>query len=383
MNLDDRTLILSAYHAKSHEMWITSMKRMFSNCEVLSLEPRYFDWRVRGNPLSWFEDLQQLGQQHQKTHFQQLIVTSMCDLATLGGIHPWIGGLYKVVYFHENQFAYPSGTKAPSLEVKMVGLYNAMAGNQIVFNSQWNRDSFFDGVVELISQFPDAIPKVQGDRGLIHLLKSKSVIIPVPISSLSEYSAQLKPHTLENYRAGQLIKIAWNHRWEYDKGPEELYQLAQGLQERGVLFELHLFGERFRNQPAEFELLSQLLGSQLQVHNYNNQFEGYLENLAQCHVVLSTALHEFQGLGILDGLATGCIPLVPKRLSYVEMYPEQYLYEDLNDAMAWLETLQKGLEPETLIQYKLDRKAILAEYSYQKAKTNWKELNTRYLNRTY
>lgn len=383
MNLDDRTLILSAYHAKSHEMWVNSMRRMLSSCEVLSLAPRYFDWRVRGNPLSWYEDLQGLGEKHQKTPFQQMIVTSMCDLAALAGIHPWIGAIYKIVYFHENQFAYPSGSKAPSLEVKMVGLYNAMAANQIVFNSHWNFDSFFEGVAGLISQFPDAVPNIQGDQGLIHSLKSKSVVIPVPISSLSEYAAQLKPHSIEEYQSGQVIKVAWNHRWEYDKGPKELYQLVQGLQDRGVLFELHLFGERFRNQPDEFGLLSQLLGADLHIHQYDNQFEDYLEKLSHCHVVLSTALHEFQGLGILDGLASGCFPLVPKRLSYVEMYPEQYQYDDLHDAIAWLESFQEGIEPETLTQFKLDRKAILTEYSYQKAKANWKALATRYLNRTY
>ena len=48
--------------------------------------------------------------------------------------------------------------------------------------------------------------------------------------------------------------------------------------------------------------------------------------LQQHHVVLSTALHDFQGLSILEATILGCIPLVPDRLAYQEYVPSDFRY---------------------------------------------------------
>ena len=57
----------------------------------------------------------------------------------------------------------------------------------------------------------------------------------------------------------------------------------------------------------------------------------YQQLLQQSHVVLSTALHEFQGLAVLEAVASGCIPLVPNRLAYPEFIAEEYRYPSYPD----------------------------------------------------
>jgi hypothetical protein len=49
--------------------------------------------------------------------------------------------------------------------------------------------------------------------------------------------------------------------------------------------------------------------------------------LSQCSIVLSTAIHEFQGISVLEAVSRGCVPLLPNRLSYTEIFNDQYFYE--------------------------------------------------------
>ena len=53
--------------------------------------------------------------------------------------------------------------------------------------------------------------------------------------------------------------------------------------------------------------------------------------LRQSHVVLTTALHEFQGLAVLEAVASGCIPVVPDRLAYREFIPDDCRYPSYPD----------------------------------------------------
>ncbi|MEM8564527.1 MAG: DUF3524 domain-containing protein, partial [Pseudomonadota bacterium] len=46
-------------------------------------------------------------------------------------------------------------------------------------------------------------------------------------------------------------------------------------------------------------------------------------------VILSTADHEFQGLAVLQAVMRGCLPVVPDRLVYPEIYPNQFRYPSI------------------------------------------------------
>ena len=57
--------------------------------------------------------------------------------------------------------------------------------------------------------------------------------------------------------------------------------------------------------------------------------------LGRTGIVVSTAVHEFQGLSVLEAASAGARPLVPDALCYTEQYPPEYRYSpDQPDALA-------------------------------------------------
>ncbi|HAU17476.1 MAG TPA: DUF3524 domain-containing protein, partial [Marinobacter adhaerens] len=98
-----RILLLSGYDAASHRRWREQLSAMFPRYEwqFLALPPRFFRWRIRGNPLSW------LNEPLLQESWDLIIATSMVDLATLRGLHPRLANTPCLLYMHENQFAFP------------------------------------------------------------------------------------------------------------------------------------------------------------------------------------------------------------------------------------------------------------------------------------
>lgn len=322
-----RILLLSAYDAASHQQWRITLNRMFahSHWTCLTLPARYFAWRVRGNSLSWaFNHRREL-----TDNYDLIIATSLTDLASLRGFVPSLANIPTLLYFHENQFAYPlAESHNRSIEPAMVNLYSALCADHIAFNSEWNRRSFLHGVQELLNKLPDHVP-----QGLTQQLTHKSSVLPVPLpDELFVMAADDTRCPLEHNKA-DCVNIVWNHRHEYDKGPELLLAIVQQLISDGLRFRLHLLGQRFRQRPAAFEVLDGLLLAYYTQHGISpghNTFisdrNDYLQLLCQCDIVLSTALHDFQGLSMLEAAALGCYPVAPAALAYPEYLPADGLY---------------------------------------------------------
>ncbi len=321
-----KALLLSAYDAESHRLWRHNLQAMFPLIQWhdLILPARYFAWRVRGNSLSWAFN-------HRATltdNYDFLLTTSMTDLSALRGFVPALGRVPTLVYCHENQFAYPANpdpraARPNPIEPQMLSLYTTLCADQLVFNSVYNRDTFLHGVAELLGKLPDHVP-----TGLIERLQHAHVI-PVPLSEDVFVTAAPQRGVIEP----DVLNIVWNHRWEYDKGPALLLAIVEGLIASGVRFRLHLLGQRFRQAPAPLQQLQALLEGHCEGQGITPGHSGYIaDRQAYCHlltsadVVLSTALHDFQGLSLLEATALGCTPLAPRRLVYPEYLGPEFLY---------------------------------------------------------
>jgi glycosyltransferase involved in cell wall biosynthesis len=312
-----RILLLSAYDAVSHRQWREGLVAALPehNWAVLALPPRHFRWRIRGNSLSWGVGERSI----LKQPFDCLVATSMVDLASLKGLVPSLANIPSLVYFHENQFDYPvSHTAHQGNDPKVVNLYTALAADRLVFNSNYNQQTFLNGVATFLSKMPDAVP-----AGIVDELAARSTVIPVPLADDGFAAAQTnKPDELT---------IAWNHRWEYDKAPEIFFQALQLLMERKVAFRVHMLGQVFRTVPDMFTEMRELLGAHVGQWGGVESREAYRDYLQQAHLVVSTARHDFQGLAVLEGVAAGCIPVVPDRLAYPEWFAPEYLYPSTPD----------------------------------------------------
>lgn len=317
-----KILLLSAYDAASHRSWHTLLRQYFCDCEwtVLTLPPRYFSWRQRGNSLSWAYGERERLQQR----FDLVLATSMVDLSALRGLVPALAAIPTIVYFHENQFAYPASDRQfDAVEPRLLNLYTALAADRVLFNSTFNRDSFLAGAAAMLQRFPDCVPP-----GLCALLAERSAVLPVPLAPASFA-------VTGNRQAGPL-RILWNHRWEYDKGPEHLLTVVRMLAQAEIPATLAIVGQQFRTRPPAFAAIKALVEGSTRLRidqwGYVAAPAAYRQILGSMDVVLSTALHDFQGLAVLEAVAAGCSPLVPDRLCYPEWFAERYRYPSVADS---------------------------------------------------
>ena len=309
-------LLLSAYDAKSHQYWRKGLVEHISqfNWTVLTLPPRFFNWRIRGNGLYWSQQKQHI----LAAGYDLIFATSMVDLATLRGLVPELSDTPSILYFHENQFAYPSSDQQyGSIEAQMVSLYSALCASRLVFNSQYNRESFISGLGELLKRLPDYVPS-----GVCERILRKSDVISVPLMP-GVYDCDRQPLSQENG-----LSIVWNHRWEYDKGPDRLLTFIRKLPE-ALNIKFHIVGQQFKRCPQEMNEIKGLLESRNWLSSWGFiEFEqDYYSLLRQGDIVLSTSVHDFQGLSILEGMAAGIVPLVPDRLAYRDFVPELFRYK--------------------------------------------------------
>jgi len=315
-----RILSLSAYEAQSHRYWQDSLERLFPSWywRRLSLPPRHFSWRVRGNPLYWALEQREV----LEGEFDLLVATSMVDLATLRGLVPALTHLPSVYYFHENQFAYPQQQQQQGLlEAQMVSIYGALAADRVLFNSAYNRESFLNGCDELMRQLPDYVP-----AGLSARVQARSAVLPVPLRlDVVRQADPAWPGQAGDYPQRPL-RLVWLGRFEFDKNAGGLCRLLQVLERRGLEYELAVVGQQFRDSPPVFDEIRDTYAHRLVSWGFVERTADYYGLLQGADIVLSTALHEFQGLAVLEAVAAGCLPVVPRRLSYPEIYPAACCY---------------------------------------------------------
>ena len=314
-----KALIVSPYHALSHAIWTEELQRIvsFIDWDVLQLPARFFNWRIRGNPLALAYEYGDAFRE-----LDLLVVTSMTDLATLRGLLPELNKIPTLIYFHENQFAYPRSNEHHNksmLEAKMVTLYGALCADYVLFNSAYNRDTFLEGARQMLRKFPDHAP-----LECVDLIANKAAVLPVPLPHrLANYADRPTPR---NNAGRRCLHVAWNHRWEYDKGPERLVKVLEIAAKRKLGCQFFIFGQSFRQVPADFAQLKEKYRTLIAHMGFIPELDLYYRMLRNCDVVISTAMHDFQGLAVLEAIKLGCIPLVPDRLAYREFIPEHFRY---------------------------------------------------------
>ena len=131
--------------------------------------------------------------------------------------------------------------------------------------------------------------------------------------------------------ADKPILISWAARWEYDKGPDRLLAIIRCLETQKINYRLAILGQSFRQVPEAFEQIREQFSHRIDQFGYAQSQAEYFAWLRHSDIFLSTAEHEFQGLAVLEAVNLGCIPVLPNRLVYPELFAEKFLYESNSD----------------------------------------------------
>jgi glycosyltransferase involved in cell wall biosynthesis len=166
--------------------------------------------------------------------------------------------------------------------------------------------------------------------------------------------------------------ILWNQRWEYDKDPNTFFRALYALADEGTAFRLALAGANVRQMPEEFDAARKRLGARV-VHYGRADEAAYARLLRQADVVVSTALHEFFGVAVVEAIYCGCFPVLPRRLTYPELVPPQHdavcLYEDFRGLVARLRWALTHLD---------EARATAAALCHTVGRFDWSKLALRY-----
>jgi glycosyltransferase involved in cell wall biosynthesis len=261
--------------------------------------------------------------------FDRILCSTFVDVAAFRGIAPsWVRNVPLLTYFHENQFAYPLQVEDErDFHFALTNITTALASDSLAFNSVYNLNSFLDGIENLMKQSYDL--KLDNPCKLI---RAKSRILPPGIDFSNIDNMEVPDHD------GSPV-ILWNHRWEHDKNPEAFFNALLKLDNDGIDFRLIVLGESFRNHPKIFDEAKKILSHRFLHIGYVRSRQDYVRWLKHGDIAVSTARHEFFGIAMIEAVRAGCRPLLPQRLSYTEIFPETFLY----DEKAFIHRLKKEI----------------------------------------
>jgi glycosyltransferase involved in cell wall biosynthesis len=323
--------------------------------DLLTLPARKWKWRMRLAAPYFAEHADTLGSDKK---YDRILCSSFVDVATFRSLlNEQFQKIPLYSYFHENQFAYPvQNEDERDFHFGLTNLTTVLASDKVAFNTHYNLDTFIDGVEKLLKICPD----MKLDN-LANQLQNKAAVLN-PGIDFSEFPAP----EMRNKTHGNPPVIVWNHRWEHDKNPDFFFTTLYELDKQNVNFHLIVLGQSFQRKPDIFDEARERLSHRILHFGYVKSRQEYIKLLCKADIVVSTALHEFYGISVIEAVRAGCVPVLPNRLSYPELFPAKYLYND--------EELKTKLE----ILLKKPKGLNRSEISNLPDRFSWLELKGRY-----
>ncbi|MBC8481190.1 MAG: DUF3524 domain-containing protein [Planctomycetes bacterium] len=300
-----KILAIEPYYGGSHKAFLDSLQKLSCHEWTILKMPAYkWKWRMRGSAISFASEVKELLGGGES--WDVLFFSDMLNGAEFCGLCPQIASkAAKVMYFHENQLTYPVRFEDErDYQFVMTNMTSALCCNEVWFNSAFHRDSFLDSLEVFIKRMPDNQPV-----GEVGRIREKSFVYPQGIWPIG---------TDGQRRAGPL-RILWAGRWEHDKRPEDFFEALKIIEDR-VDFELSVIGESFRDEPEIFGWAKEHFCERIVNWGYQKNRADYEDVLRDSDIIVSTAGHEFFGVGVVEAVSAGCVPLLPERLAYPEVF---------------------------------------------------------------
>lgn len=305
-----RVLFVEPFYGGSHRAFLDGLvAHSRHRFELLTLPEGEWRRRMRRGA----QELAPLARQL-RGEFNCLIATDMLDLpAFLALTRPRFEHTPAAVYFHENQMTYPrlKGTKFNSW-FGQINFLSSLSADSVAFNSEYHREDFLAALRVLEAQ-PNNWLLPEG----IRTVESKSTVLPVGVdldwlAATPERRAPIGPRTL-----------LWNHRWEFDKAPDLFVRALRHAKAQRWPFRLIVAGEPGDNPSDAILGLPSEFPDELVHFGFAESRSEYGSLLKRADIAVSTTRHEFFGIGMIEAMAAGCIPLAPNRYNYPALVPAE------------------------------------------------------------
>ena len=306
-------ILLETFFSGSHRQWALGLQTHSQHSiEIISLPGRFWKWRMHGGANSLAKQVNEL--QYSPDLF---ITTDMVDTALFRSLlKSELRYIPIAVYFHENQITYPwSPTDRDVLNDRdrhygFINYTSALSADQVFFNSEYHRNSFLNALPKFLKAFPD-----HRNIDTIEIISEKSKTLHLGVD-FSKFDSS--PKTAEDQRAPTIL---WNHRWEYDKNPDEFFEVLFALEDGNIPFNLIILGENTSHKPTVFDQADRKLKDRIIHIGYVDSFKEYHRLLQSADYLPVTSFQDFFGISVIEAVYAGVIPILPTRLVYPEHFP--------------------------------------------------------------
>ncbi|XP_064370672.1 tRNA-queuosine alpha-mannosyltransferase isoform X2 [Dromaius novaehollandiae] len=322
-------LLIEAFYGGSHKQLVDLLKEEMEECVLCTLPAKKWPWKARTAALSFMQTVPP------NANYRVLFASSVLNLAELVALRPDLGKLKKVLYFHENQLAYPvQKSQERDFQYGYNQILSCLVADVIVFNSAFNMESFLTSIGKFMKLIPDHRPK---DLEKIIRPKCQVLYFPVKFPDVSRFMPEHKLAHLEKItgvkRRGDAYQREGLPAQQRSGVPAGLMKSSSVRLESGLCEGQPGLPATPPERPPS-PLATPEKSSEAGASASTNPCQGGDKQhltFNPCNI-LSGADYQQRPLHVVwphrwvEAVYCGCYPLCPKALVYPEIFPAEYLY---------------------------------------------------------
>ncbi len=302
--------LIEPFNTGSHKSWALGLKKYSTHqIDLFTLPGRFWKWRMHGGAISLANKILK-----SKNKYDIFLVTDFIDLGLFKSIVVSVFPEAKFyIYFHENQLTYPWSVEDKDIELNrdknysFINYTGALIADKVFFNSDYHKKSFLKSLPSFLKQFPD-----KNNLKSIDAIEKKSIVLNLAVE-LPIFKDKIEKISKS---------ILWNHRWEYDKNPNDFFSILKRIKDKGVVFKLIVLGEKTRKFPEIFNRAKVYFKKEIIHFGYVPSKDEYLNLLLKSEILPVTSNQEFFGVSTIEAMHSNVYPLLPNRLAFPEHIPK-------------------------------------------------------------
>jgi len=302
-------LYLEPFYTGSHKQWIDYYKKKSRHkITILGLSGKKWKWRMHGGAITLAKKFNKLNMQ-----FDLIICSDMLNLPIFKSLCAnKIQNTKVAMYFHENQLSYPWPPNDPDPKLKrdlhyaFINYTSSLVSDYNFFNSKYHLNIYMKDLKGYLNKMPDL-----KNKETINTIKKKSSVLHI--------GCNLKGVPIKKIKYNKTPIILWNHRWEYDKNPNDFFNTLFKINNKKIDFSIVILGEKGKEYPKIFDKAKEKLKDKILHFGYCKSEKEYRDWLLISDILPVTSIQDFFGVSIIEAVSSCVYPILPNRLAYPEI----------------------------------------------------------------